>query len=1353
MAASQLALFDALQAGDEAEVAKLLKDPNVRFEPVCKTWNKEPVTLGPTALMVAMQSGHDKIAATLLEKRADPMLKDQFKKTAAMYALEYTKIDMGVLKTIVNGMDKKLFSEMDEWGHNLLMYAALAGASDIVDLIVSKESGGDKGGAIIARCNDGDDKELDVLSLSAKHGKGPVVQKLLQSTARATFLKNARAAARSSSPEPEDKVAVARSPSKMQSDEIKKLLPRGKRGVSAALILACVNGHWIDELIAEIAHEVDEPDGNGVTPIMHALNHGQGHVAIKLIQMGVDVSELIPYVSKGGDDDDEAERAPKTMLLVAIENIVARPHKTAKEREATLSLIEDLVQADAPTGIPPLSDGMYTTEQMFQIMMDPSHAIGAALTLGMQQIDAEMVDFVYRVVRLMLAAAFREAAGASLCAFVALAFTMREHAERVYLSDYELSVHLNDEAQEVGISVGEFIRTLEDKSGDRERLMRSTAGTNFFRFAAEAQCRKMFFAPAISNHMNLRWDGQFMYIALGGGPGIYQWGGNVPISDTHRRILTLMVPFVWLANIALLPLVALYPPLKQHLKECVSSLGSWGVDKRVSPLKLEGCVGYSPMLKLWWSDLILFDVPVFKYACANLGSLAMLYTIFYFAPCFDFDNHQECFGERTRNHMIGDANDEAQGLFDWLFPGHVSPAEVWADDLGELEVSGDLSGDDATVEEMVGRMLKAKKGQSGGAGGAAIRAKAEYVAKIPDLLGLDKDTIWVMLIVFALTVLMASIRTSPSIATTHSYPTVIGSFLIIVYLILDLVPFYSFDKTFDMQSFALPAATFLIWIDVSRSLLLKTFTAGPSVLMLVLMFRDVGVFLVLAIAVAMGFANALFLHGEIGAAASVQPEFLECPFDQGSYNSYGIALVELLLGMDGVESQIKCAKSTGDKLTIVVLELYLVVASILMLNMLIAMMAETFSEVRARQEEEYNYLSARIVVSVELDLGDIPPPLSFLRIPWIVYKKLMNFTATTPTMTGWGALLEDKTGSKPDYQCYNHVDVQELLDKLTEADELSDKADQPGMILAVKEKVEELEELLISNNVVVAPSATKFKKAPPPDVSVYDGYSEEASRLVYHYGDNFQHLTKEPEQRTFLPSGISENEPKGVTIHVADDEPLDKLKTRGLVSYPYPQQVPMKAGHAIITELGNESYVYKRANGEYGLSQIWPIKVNEQFQKSFTVSIDPHNPDPTIFHPQAVEEFKRTLNILFGPGATSKCPILYAKNSKINKKPLYKGTAEALQLFLRNNPRACARLKIVKLFPGGFVTVTSTPKKDSFKHYDFTPKEMYYLYVKQGYETMACIKIASQFDSECEAGPQITEDVLVERDQEKNFAA
>ena len=436
---------------------------------------------------------------------------------------------------------------------------------------------------------------------------------------------------------------------------------------------------------------------------------------------------------------------------------------------------------------------------------------------------------------------------------------------------------------------------------------------------------------------------------------------------------------------------------------------------------------------------------------------------------------------------------------------------------------------------------------------------------------------------------------------------------------------------------------------------------------------------------------------------------------------------------------------------------------------------------RSRQEEEYNFLNARIVISCDLEQGDIPPLLSVLRAP----VKVVAFILKTLTGGGKGYVaLDDSTSSstsdlrtleayapagapsaKP--TSFTHVSAAELMDVLHEADMQSDKDDLAGLVLGARDTiVDELQAEISALKAAVGTlnqGGAAHEAAGPQasDVTVYDGYHEEASRLVFPYSDRFQHLPSQPSQRTFLPSGVSENEAKQLPIYVEDEAPnkakgeadmtrdqmLEKLKSRALTSYPFAQQVTVTAGEEIMREMGNDDYVYKRDNGEYGLSQIWPIKFNAQFKKSFVCSTT--NPNPRIFHPQAVAEFRRTIERLFGAGATQLVPVVYAQSTRANNLPIYKGTSEQLQVYLRSHPEAVDKLRIAKLYPGGFVAIVSTggnpskgepPKKDGFKHFDLAPGETYVLYTKQGYESMACVKSAEQFEKECTLGsPMVAE--------------
>merc|ERR1712113_1325041 len=121
--------------------------------------------------------------------------------------------------------------------------------------------------------------------------------------------------------------------------------------------------------------------------------------------------------------------------------------------------------------------------------------------------------------------------------------------------------------------------------------------------------------------------------------------------------------------------------------------------------------------------------------------------------------------------------------------------------------------------------------------------------------------------------------------------------------------------------------------------------------------------------------------------------------------------------------------------------------------------------------------------------------------------------------------------------------------------------------------------------------------------------------------------------------------------------------------------------------------------------------------------------------PQAAEEFRQAIVGMFGEQARTQ-PILFCRKATVNQTTVYIGNTEQLQQFLTNNEESRKQLGIKKLIPHGFVTsVVDGKGNESTKKFmfsDVVPPEMYALYTKKGWETMACIKPLVQFLAECE---------------------
>ena len=106
---------------------------------------------------------------------------------------------------------------------------------------------------------------------------------------------------------------------------------------------------------------------------------------------------------------------------------------------------------------------------------------------------------------------------------------------------------------------------------------------------------------------------------------------------------------------------------------------------------------------------------------------------------------------------------------------------------------------------------------------------------------------------------------------------------------------------------------------------------------------------------------------------------------------------------------------------------------------------------------------------------------------------------------------------------------------------------------------------------------------------------------------------------------------------------------------------------------------------------------------------------------------------------TGRSSYLSTPKSIKNKDKIYRGTGEALQTYLRENPAVCDQLKIARLRPGGFVaTITiGGGKKKNFKPFYMDPHMEYVLYTKYGYEEMACVKPWEQFVTDCKIGREL----------------
>lgn len=254
----------------------------------------------------------------------------------------------------------------------------------------------------------------------------------------------------------------------------------------------------------------------------------------------------------------------------------------------------------------------------------------------------------------------------------------------------------------------------------------------------------------------------------------------------------------------------------------------------------------------------------------------------------------------------------------------------------------------------------------------------------------------------------------------------------------------------------------------------------------------------------------------------------------------------------------------------------------------------------------------------------------------------------------------------------------------------------------------------------------KFGKS--NNVQVFSGFTERVYRLGFDYEDRFAHVV--PALLTVSPCGASES--GGL---------LPPMKKQGLLSPAYPQSVELEAAQKPVTtadgifagkSLAETPFVWKRDDGSFGLSQMWPACIDHAFQQEFEVFAGV-NPDPLKFQPQAEAEFRETIIRLFGSQARHH-QILFCRKCTVNDSPVLIGTSEKLIQHLQAQPQMLPRLGIARLGDStSFVAEGTNAKGEQIEKEVFmAPGERYAVYRLSGPSGLGCAVPYAQFEQEAE---------------------
>jgi len=301
------------------------------------------------------------------------------------------------------------------------------------------------------------------------------------------------------------------------------------------------------------------------------------------------------------------------------------------------------------------------------------------------------------------------------------------------------------------------------------------------------------------------------------------------------------------------------------------------------------------------------------------------------------------------------------------------------------------------------------------------------------------------------------------------------------------------------------------------------------------------------------------------------------------------------------------------------------------------------------------------------------------------------------------------------------------------------------------------------------------------EVLVYDGFEETSSRIVFPYGAELQHLSEgtPPSHMTILASGEVENEPKPLglggewtraQLEKADDDKLRalsaerrlqinvvdatreelldglvgtprdlKVKERALIAFPVPQTMTTKAAAAHLATQPNANFVWTREDGTAAVVHCWRARFNEEFRSAFRCHVQ-NNPDRTVFSARAVSEFRRAMRAVFGPDA-DEVPLVFARKTTPNSQPVLVGGQEQLLAFLKQRPTVVAGLGIHEVLDDGFIAKVEVGGATSgTKQFTLPHQGKSVIYMKEGYEKMACSKPLFLFNAECKLGRRLDAD-------------
>jgi len=215
----------------------------------------------------------------------------------------------------------------------------------------------------------------------------------------------------------------------------------------------------------------------------------------------------------------------------------------------------------------------------------------------------------------------------------------------------------------------------------------------------------------------------------------------------------------------------------------------------------------------------------------------------------------------------------------------------------------------------------------------------------------------------------------------------------------------------------LAVAMFLRWLNSLPRLAERSMFFGPLILTVRYMVKDTLQFLALLIWVVLAWAVFFYMlyREPFGSNTTGQGN---CDFDPDTwFESFPDSVTFLWEAMLEGSGYFPCfTYSSAGNLATFFMYAFVLTSTIMLVNMLVAMMAESFTRVQENKLEFYLFLRARQCISWRA-YAPVPPPLNLLRLPyeilWIPYALLQHFF---PNILPKISARESEEASKSDKQ-------------------------------------------------------------------------------------------------------------------------------------------------------------------------------------------------------------------------------------------------------------------------------------------------------------------------------------------------